>query len=1135
MRSGHPSVTRHLLLFLTLASCAQKAEPVLSPKEPSPSEIAAARDLGIDAPDTRRTADPNRTLDLDQIREAFAESRAMTVDEASARESRSSESRRAAESTVTRAAPAEDAVMAGEAEETVTRGPPSPPPRPPVAEPKPEEPAKVVAEFQKLLDAPGDEAKEKEKAVDSLDAKKGEADGTDKAGGPAKPVLPQVARRESAARILIETESGAKALVPRAIRVMVEVQGPRARTVVDYVFENPHDRRLEGTFFHPLPADASPAHFAMFDGTARVTSDAFLTSNRLLPSLDAWRGSDLASVAPRKSKGSVDWGQPKQARVVAQQRAREVYEDIVRHDIDPGLLELGAGSDFEARVFPLEPRSLKRVVVAYEQPLAFDGKAFRYGFTVPSDAAIKERSADVRIDLEHGRVTSGPSGAKAVTEGAWARWSMAQVPPGFALELAVEPLATQSVLRGRDPQGLPGDAFYASVRPDVPEVGERATGRALFVIDTSLSSEDGGAYARRAKLIRGLLEKDRSIEQYAVMLFDVRPRWLHAIGWRARTDENVKATMAELERVYLEGATSFASVLDELARQRAWAVDGQPTTVFLLSDGHITWGLDKVEALAAHHPVLRDVRWITYRFGEEPANQALFDLLSSETGGRTVAMLSEAEIDAAVKAHLRAPAELLGVEVKGARAVDLVVAGDPRHVFPGQVLQIGGRLLDDGPASLVVRHRISGKETAVEVPLTDRDDELAPRAFADLHTKKLIALDDPRLDRMIVAISQHYRLANARASFLVVDDEQQVEQYALAGEQLDLSSLLDLRKQEMDARRDALVGLSLDGVQGGGLTVLEILRRRADGLPPELPMQPLLEAPFAGGRERASEEVDYRRRREAERMSYSPYEHIARVRALSGDTMGAVRALSSAVELRPRHGESMRLVGYALMALAQYDVAAELFERVRLLRPFEGQAFLEEALALEAAGRADDAARNYEILLARSWARHDSELDTTARYHYGRLLRSIGARASLDGAEAKVIAARIEELGWTPVDYSVSTHWSSDSVDIDLWVYEPTGEKCWYQNRGTSTGGVLYWDTTDGLGPELYHAKHAAPGAYDSMVHYYGSSAPRLGVPAALLVIVDGGQRRFLMRVLPEKDAVLMLRTDVFDGRTAGR
>ncbi len=384
---------------------------------------------------------------------------------------------------------------------------------------------------------------------------------------------------------------------------------------------------------------------------------------------------------------------------------------------------------------------------------------------------------------------------------------------------------------------------------------------------------------------------------------------------------------------------------------------------------------------------------------------------------------------------------------------------------------------------------------------------------------------------MVVALSQHYRLANARASFLILDNDAQVEQYRLADETVELGDLMKLREQERDARARDAVGLSLDGVPGHGLEVLQILKKRADGLAPQLLPQPLLDAPFVGGPERATAEVDYRRARAQEKMSYLLYERIARTRALSGDTFGAVRALSSAVELRPRHGESMRLVGYALLALAQYDAAVELFERLRILRPFEGEAYLEEALALDAAGQIDRAAENYEILLAREWARHDQELTTTARTHYARLLRSALERAPLSPADQRALRGRLAELGDEPADFALTTHWSSDQVDIDLWVYEPTGEKCFYQHKTTRTGGELFWDTTDGLGPELYEARKTVPGAYDSMVHYYGSSAPRLAVPAALLVVVDrkDSERTFLMRLLPERDVVLMLRTDVFE------
>src|SRR5207237_8393225 len=51
-----------------------------------------------------------------------------------------------------------------------------------------------------------------------------------------------------------------------SLQVHVTVEGPRARTVVDHIFHNPHERQLEGTFEYPLPSGASPSYFAMFVG-----------------------------------------------------------------------------------------------------------------------------------------------------------------------------------------------------------------------------------------------------------------------------------------------------------------------------------------------------------------------------------------------------------------------------------------------------------------------------------------------------------------------------------------------------------------------------------------------------------------------------------------------------------------------------------------------------------------------------------------------------------------------------------------------------------------------------------------------------------------------------------------------------
>lgn len=1143
--SGVRSVFVVLLLSTTLTRCASRnAVPSRSEAPPNPqAEKAAFEAQGLEAPNTDAREKPGAaSLDLAKLAEAFGPATEVSPDQLARLGERRVEQSVAISSVESEDEDRFQEVLRDESESTSAPADD--------AEAPPADPRRSATDGAEGAAAPmmKESAKKKREHPQGnlvLERPEEEASPGGIEDAPSKTLLPAIERRPTLGKVLVRGPDGKMtALVARAVRVVAHVQGSRARTVVDYVFENPHAQRLEGTFYHPLPADASPAGFAMFDGTHRVRSAAFFESSKLLPPLA--RGdvpsNRMAAVAPAKG-GTVRWGRQQDAVVVEQKRAREVYEQIVRSEVDPALLEWSGGSNFEARVFPIEPKSLKRVVVAYEQPLVFDGEHHRYGYTMPSEATIVERSASFFVDQRHGEIVAAPLSAKRSGRNRrWARFDVANAPSGGELEIAVRAPSPLSVLRGADSSGLGGEAFYAEVRPELPAATDRPTNRAIIMVDTSLSSEEGDAHARRAAMIEALLEKDRSIEQYAVMLFDVRPRWLHHIGWRSNTSDNRAATYRELRRVFLEGATSFASVLDELAAQKSWAIDGAPSTVFLLSDGEITWGLDRVEALPARHPILSDVRWVTYRFGETSANGALFDLLSRSSGGRTVDVLSRADVDAAALAHRRIPVSLESVVVEGAPSVDVVVSGEPRLVFPGQTLRVAGRLPDGGDATLVVTLSSGGSSKAVRVPLPATGDAFAARAWAELQTRRLVARDDPRLDRMIVALSQHYRLANARASFLILENEAQLATYDLKDEQVDLTSLATLEREEADRRRDELLGLGLDGVSDDARQLLVLLRRLCDGMPPLLAPQPLLELPHVGGPERLTSELEYRRAREVEKNDVLVYERIARARALAGDTSGAVRALSSTVELRPRDAEAMRLVGYALLAVAQYDVAVELFERIRLLRPFEAQAYLEEALALDAAGRFAEAARNYEIVLARDFARHDSQSRTTAALHYGRLLKAVGgqmrgpAKAAIDSRWA-ALAAIAPQLS-NEMDFQLTIHWSTDSVDIDLWVFEPSGEKCSYENTTTASGGHLLWDVTDGLGPEIYQAADVAPGPYDTLVHFYGSGAPKMQAPTALLMVVDeapwaeGGatSRKFLMRMLPKRDAVLMMRTDYFSG-----
>ena len=142
-------------------------------------------------------------------------------------------------------------------------------------------------------------------------------------------------------------------------KVTVDIRDQIARTVIEESFVNHTDGRLEGVFYFPLPQDASISGFGM------------------------WIGDELV-----------------EADVVEKQRAREIYETILRERRDPGLLEWSGGNIFKARVFPIEPHSEKRIKITYTQVLPLQGNAYRYSYALQSEMLKQHPLRELAIDVK---------------------------------------------------------------------------------------------------------------------------------------------------------------------------------------------------------------------------------------------------------------------------------------------------------------------------------------------------------------------------------------------------------------------------------------------------------------------------------------------------------------------------------------------------------------------------------------------------------------------------------------------------------------------------------------------------------------------------------------------------------------
>ena len=108
------------------------------------------------------------------------------------------------------------------------------------------------------------------------------------------------------------------------MRADVTVWGDICETQMTLTFFNPHNRQLSGTLFFPVPVGATVSGY----------------------------GLDI--------KGTMMEGV-----VVDKDRARIIYEKVVRRRVDPGLVEWTKGNVFRTRVFPLPARGSRTISISY--------------------------------------------------------------------------------------------------------------------------------------------------------------------------------------------------------------------------------------------------------------------------------------------------------------------------------------------------------------------------------------------------------------------------------------------------------------------------------------------------------------------------------------------------------------------------------------------------------------------------------------------------------------------------------------------------------------------------------------------------------------------------------------------------
>ena len=92
-----------------------------------------------------------------------------------------------------------------------------------------------------------------------------------------------------------------------------------------------------------------------------------------------------------------------------------------------------------------------------------------------------------------------------------------------------------------------------------------------------------------------------------------------------------------------------------------------------------------------------------------------------------------------------------------------------------------------------------------------------------------------------------------------------------------------------------------------------------------------------------------------------------------------------------------------------------------------------------------------------------------------------------------------------PLDLRVILTWDADNSDMDLWVTDPNGEKCFYSHQLTYQGGRMSDDFTGGYGPEEFSLRKAKSGKYKIEVNFYGNQQQVVAGATTLQVYLTTG------------------------------
>lgn len=557
-----------------------------------------------------------------------------------------------------------------------------------------------------------------------------------------------------AAGLLIPTEKKVPPLAMLNHQVTVLIDDQVAQTTLEQTFRNHTDRQLEATYIFPVPKGASVRKFSMW------------VDNKEVP-----------------------------GELVEADKARSIYNEIVRRTQDPGLLEYMGNDVLKLRVFPVLAKSDQKVKISYTSIADSDNGLIEYRYPFKTDgkavATLEKFSMNVKLRSQHAlQNLYSPSHSVTIS-----RPNDREASVGFEKDQAVLDRDFQlfyttsnkdvgvTAVTHRPSAGQPG-YFMLLVAPRSELSRSQQVPRDMvFVLDTS-GSMRGKRLTQAKAALKYCLSNLNTIDRFNLIHF--------ATAVNTYQDRMLEATPDNLAeaRKWVDNleATGGTAINDALAR----AFDLNPGdmsrifNVVFFTDGRPTIGetnSDKILQNVARRNT-SNVRLFTFGVGDD-VNASMLDKLADDSRAVSTYVRETEDIEAKVSslyskisnpvlANLR-----LSVEGSEIRLSEMYPQQLP-DLFHGSQLVVFGRYTGQGHAAIKLTGTVASETRdfvyEVNFPEKSTDDKTF---VEDLWARRKVGflLDQVRLNGEkkelvdeVVTLAKRYGITTPYTSYLVVPD-----------------------------------------------------------------------------------------------------------------------------------------------------------------------------------------------------------------------------------------------------------------------------------------------------------------------------------------------------------------------------